>query len=63
MNYGNKSNKLQVHGKLIGGDQDGKAKVYIKDAWVVITLGLFLFMIPAENPFRGQFIWRPSGGT
>ena len=41
---------------------NGKDKIYLKDAWVVITLGLFLFIIPAENPFRGGWRFKPPAG-
>ena len=53
----------QVHAKTIGKMQDnGKYKVYLKDAWVVITLALLLFIIPAENPLRGTWRFKPADG-
>ncbi|KAL5270158.1 hypothetical protein ACHWQZ_G001031 [Mnemiopsis leidyi] len=54
----------EVHAKTIGKmDGEGKYKVYLKDAWVVITLALFLFVIPTENPFRGSCKLKPDPGT
>ncbi|XP_063689332.1 Na(+)/citrate cotransporter-like [Bolinopsis microptera] len=53
----------EVHAKAIGNmKENGQYKIYLKDAWVVITLGLFLFIIPAENPFRGILKFKPPPG-
>ena len=53
----------QVHAKAIGNlKENGQYKIYLKDAWVVITLALFLFIIPAENPFRGILKFKPPPG-
>ena len=54
----------QVHAKAIGNlKENGQYKIYLKDAWVVITLALFLFIIPAENPFRGILKFKPPPGS
>ena len=54
---------LQVHAKAISKTADnGKYRIYLNDAWVVTLLGMFLFIIPAENPFRGACSLKPPPG-
>lgn len=54
----------ELHAEYIGSyDKRGKLKIYLKDAWVVVALSLFLFIIPAENPFRGKVLLKPPPGT
>lgn len=43
------------------GDTE-KVHAYLKDAWIVILIGVFLFCIPTKNPLQGTLLWRAPEG-
>jgi len=53
----------QAHGMQFPKKENDKYHVYLDDAWVVVMLGLALFIIPKENPLQGTFLMKAAPGT
>ena len=48
---------------MVEFDHADKPSPYLSDAWIVILVGIMMFIIPRSNPLAGIWLWKPPPGT
>lgn len=47
---------------MVEFDHADKPSPYLSDAWIVILVGIMMFIIPRSNPLAGIWLWKPPPG-